>query len=56
MAAASTVKMSDVLPWVDERQAAEMVAVHYGEPVVVARDTGGAGGTGGDWCRVLMVS
>ena len=37
MAAAATVKMSDVLPWVDEQQAAEMVAVHYGEPVVVAQ-------------------
>jgi hypothetical protein len=33
MASAATVKMSDVLPLVDQRQAAEMVAVHYGEPV-----------------------
>jgi len=37
MAAASTVKMSDVLPWVDQRQAAEIVAVHYGESVVMAQ-------------------
>ena len=33
MASASTVKMSNVLPLVDERQAAEAVAVHYGESV-----------------------
>lgn len=37
MASASTVKISDVLPLVDQRQAAEMVAVHYGEPVVLAQ-------------------
>jgi len=37
MASASTVKISEVLPLVDQRQAAEMVAVHYGEPVLLAR-------------------
>jgi len=37
MASASTVKMSDVLPLVDQRQAAEMVAAHYGEPVTLAQ-------------------
>lgn len=37
MAKASKVKMSAVLPLVDEGQAAEMVAAHYGEPVVLAR-------------------
>jgi hypothetical protein len=36
MAAASTVKMAAVLPLVDRRQSAEMVASHYGEPVVLA--------------------
>jgi hypothetical protein len=37
MASASTVKMSAVLPLVNERRAAEMVAVHYGEPVALAQ-------------------
>ena len=37
MANASTVKMSAVLPLVDQGLVAEMVAAHYGEPVVVAR-------------------
>ncbi len=37
MAQASTVKMSAVLPLVNQRQAAEMVAAHYGEPVVLAQ-------------------
>lgn len=37
MANASTVKMSAVLPLVDLALVAEMVAAHYGEPVVVAR-------------------
>jgi hypothetical protein len=36
MAEASTVKMSTVLPMVDQRRAAEMVAAHYGEPVGLA--------------------
>jgi hypothetical protein len=37
MASASKTKMLDVLPLVDQRQAAEMVAVHYGEPVLLAK-------------------
>ncbi len=37
MANASTVKMSSVMPLVDQELVAEMVAAHYGEPVVVAR-------------------
>jgi hypothetical protein len=37
MASASKVKISAVLPLVNERRAAEMVAVHYGEPVVLAQ-------------------
>jgi len=37
MANASTVKMSAVLPLVDQGLVAEMVAAHYGEPVGVAR-------------------
>jgi hypothetical protein len=37
MAASSTVKISEVLPLVDQRRAAEMVAMHYGEPVVLAK-------------------
>jgi len=37
MAAASKVKMSAVLPLVDQRRAAELVAAHYGEPVVLAQ-------------------
>ena len=37
MAKASAVKMGDVLPLVDRRQAAEMVAAHYDEPVVMAQ-------------------
>ena len=36
MASAATVKMSDVLPLVHERQAAEVVAIHYGHPVAWA--------------------
>jgi hypothetical protein len=36
MAAASTVKMADVLPLVNHRRAAQTVAAHYGEPVVIA--------------------
>jgi hypothetical protein len=36
MAAASTVKMSEVLPLVDQRQATAMVAMHYKEPVALA--------------------
>jgi hypothetical protein len=36
MAAASTVKLQDVLPLVNQRRAAEMVAAHYGEPIVLA--------------------
>jgi hypothetical protein len=36
MAAASTVKMSAVLPLVDQRRAVEIVAAHYDEPVAVA--------------------
>jgi len=37
MAAASTVKMASVRPYIDTNQAAEIVAAHYGEPVEVAR-------------------
>lgn len=37
MANASTVKMSAVLPLVDENRAAEMVAAHYGEPIALAQ-------------------
>jgi hypothetical protein len=37
MAASSTVKISEVLPLVDQRRAAEMVAMYYGEPVVLAK-------------------
>jgi len=37
MAQASTVKMSAVLPLVDQRRAAELVAAHYGEPVAVVQ-------------------
>jgi hypothetical protein len=37
MASASKVKISAVLPLVNERRAAEMVAVHYGEPVALAQ-------------------
>lgn len=36
MAKASTVKISTVLPLVSHRQAAEVVATHYGEPVALA--------------------
>jgi len=36
MSAASTVKISAVLPLVDQKRAVEMVAAHFGEPVVVA--------------------
>jgi hypothetical protein len=37
MASVSTVKISEVLSLVNQRQAAEMVAVHYSEPVALAR-------------------
>lgn len=37
MASASTVKLETVLPLVDHRKAAELVAMHYGEPVVIAQ-------------------
>jgi hypothetical protein len=37
MAAQSTVKMAAVRPYLNETPAAEIVAGHYGEPVVVAR-------------------
>jgi hypothetical protein len=37
MAAASTVKMRNVLPLVDRRQAIKMVARHYDEPVTLAQ-------------------
>lgn len=37
MAGASTIKMAAVLPYVNGRQAAEMVASHYGVPVAVAQ-------------------
>lgn len=37
MAKASTVKMSEVLPLVNQRQAAEIVASNYGEPVALAQ-------------------
>jgi hypothetical protein len=37
MASASKVKISAVLPLVNERRAAEMVALHYGEPVALAQ-------------------
>jgi hypothetical protein len=37
MAAASTIKLAAVRPYLDEGKAAEMVASHYGEPVNLAR-------------------
>jgi hypothetical protein len=37
MASASRVKMLAVLPFVDQGRAAEMVAAHFGEPVIVAK-------------------
>ncbi len=37
MAAASTVKLAEVRPYMDENKAVAMVASHYGEPVEVAR-------------------
>jgi hypothetical protein len=37
MAAASTIKLATVEPYLNEGKAAEMVAAHYGEPVEVAR-------------------
>jgi hypothetical protein len=37
MASASAVKMSEVLPLVNPRRAAEVVAAHYDEPVVLAQ-------------------
>jgi hypothetical protein len=37
MAKASAVKMGEVLPLVDRQQAAEMVAEHYDEPVILAQ-------------------
>jgi hypothetical protein len=37
MAARATIKMTAVQPYLNETQAAEIVAGHYGEPVAVAR-------------------
>jgi len=37
MAAQSTVKLAEVRPYLDENNAASIVASHYGEPVVEAR-------------------
>src|SRR5665213_2821073 len=37
MAARSTIKMAAVRPYLNETQAAEIVAGHYGEPVAMAR-------------------
>jgi len=37
MAAAATIKLEAVQPYLNKGQAAEMVAAHYGEPVEVAR-------------------
>lgn len=37
MASASTVKLETVLPLVDQREAAELVAMHYGEPAALAQ-------------------
>jgi hypothetical protein len=31
------VKIANVLPLVDQQRAAEMVAMHYGEPVLLAQ-------------------
>jgi len=37
MAARATIKMAAVRPYMNESEAAEIVAGHYGEPVAVAR-------------------
>jgi hypothetical protein len=37
MAAASTIKLASVRPYINQSRAAEIVAAHYGEPVEVAR-------------------
>ncbi|MDR3715210.1 MAG: hypothetical protein P4L51_20550, partial [Puia sp.] len=37
MAAQSTIKIAEVKPYLNETQAAQIVAEHYGEPIVVAR-------------------
>jgi hypothetical protein len=37
MAAQSTIKLSEVRPYLDEAGAGRMVAAHYGEPVDLAR-------------------
>jgi hypothetical protein len=37
MAAQSTIKLASVRPYLDQRQAAVMVASHYGEPVELAQ-------------------
>ena len=37
MASRSTVKMAAVGPYIDEGNAAKIVAGHYGEPVALAR-------------------
>jgi len=37
MAAASTIKLASVRPYINRNHAAEVVAAHYGEPVEVAR-------------------
>jgi hypothetical protein len=37
MAARATIKISEVRPYLNETQAAEIVAAHYGEPVALAR-------------------
>jgi hypothetical protein len=36
MASQSTIKLAQVRPYMDEGKAAELVAVHYGEPVKLA--------------------
>jgi hypothetical protein len=37
MASRATVKIADVKPYVNQKQAAEIVAGHYDEPVAMAR-------------------
>jgi hypothetical protein len=37
MAAASTIKLASVRPYIDQNRAAEIVAAHYGEPVELAQ-------------------
>jgi hypothetical protein len=37
MAAASTIKLASVRPYINRNHAAVVVAAHYGEPVEVAR-------------------